>query len=438
MEECMAVKEKIMLPVSISKPESSMEDGWHVVSASIVVNEKPFELKYRVSEGPLAESSDAFLAAALFPVMKIGQPLQVLGTVSPKLLAATQTIQNMFNKWFPEYQKIPVEAKAGLSEEVSGGEGVGAFFSGGVDSFYTLLKHQDEITKIIFVHGFDIMLEQTSLRLKVSGEIRRIARELGKPLIEVETNVVEFANKYDYDGTVLPSIGLLLSPQFRKIHIASNVAYDDLLPDSSHPLLEPLWSTEMLTFEQDGCEANRIEKITSIAQSEIALRSLRVCLQNPDDSYNCGQCEKCLRTMIGLKAVGALERCTAFDRKLDIEAVSQMKFRANLLPFAEENLRVLESKGSDYELANALRLCINKHKYKKMATLLNNNLNGFLPSAQGTQFVRGKRNMLFCSLWQTDSGWLLREVIKEKLKEFDERFLFGIVRRMFGMAKVDS
>jgi hypothetical protein len=421
-------------PVSISQPEYSIEDGWHVASASISVCDKTHQLKYKVSEGPLAKGSEPFLAAALFPVMKIGRPLRVSGMVSPKLLAATQTIQDMFHNWFPEFQKIPLQAEPGLSDELRATAEVGLFFSGGVDSFYTLLKHQDEITKIIFVHGFDIMLEKTSLRSKVTKEIRRISRELGKPVIEVETNVLEFTDHYGYYGTVLPSIGLMLSPQFRKIYIASNVSYDDLLPDSTHPLLEQRWSTEVLTFEQDGCEANRIEKIAYIAQSDVALRSLRVCLQNPDDFYNCGQCEKCLRTKIALQAVGALERCTTLDHRLDVEAVSRMTFRPNLLPFAEENLRALENSGRDTDLVEALRLCIDNHKNKRMARQLNQNLMKFLASDHGVQFVTGKKNTLFKSLWKIDSKWLLREVLKEKLKELDQKFLFGIMRRMYGMA----
>src|SRR3990172_7036066 len=167
-----------MTPVSISRPEYSIKDGWHVASSTITVNGKTHQLIYKASEGPLAKGSEPFLAAALFPVMKMGQPLQVSGTVSPKLLAATQTIQDMFNKWFPEFQKIPVQAHPGLADEMSRTSDVGVFFSGGVDSFYTLLKHQDEITKIILIQG--IMLEDASLRSKVSKEIQWIAKELEK------------------------------------------------------------------------------------------------------------------------------------------------------------------------------------------------------------------------------------------------------------------
>jgi hypothetical protein len=37
-----------------------------------------------------------------------------------------------------------------------------------MDSFYMLLKHRAEITHIIFVHGFDIDLEDRELRAQAS------------------------------------------------------------------------------------------------------------------------------------------------------------------------------------------------------------------------------------------------------------------------------
>jgi diphthamide synthase (EF-2-diphthine--ammonia ligase) len=423
-----------MAPVLISKPEHSIEDGWHVASSSISVNGEPRQLKFKVSEGHLAKGSEPFLSAMLFPAMRIGQDLEISGTVSPKLFKSIETIQAIFNKWFPEFQKVDVQASPGLPDEVREASDVGVFFSGGVDSFYTLLKHLDEITKIIFVHGLDIKLENISHRSKVSKEIHRIAREFGKPLIEVETNGYEFARQCGYEGSFLASIGLALSPQFKKIYFASTFPYDDLMPDSSHPLLDPLWGTESLTFEHDGCEASRLERVATIAQSDIALRSLRVCSTNPEDDYNCGQCEKCLRTMLALLAVGALERCTTFKNEPDIEAVSRLKFRLprRQLPYAEENLRALESSGNHPDLVEALRHSIESCRRKETAKFLYGNVNNeFLASDEGARFVGGKKNIILKSLWQMDREWLFREVFKEKLKELDQSFLGGILRKLY-------
>lgn len=420
-----------MSHLSISKPEFSIDQGWHVATAFISVNGKTHRLTFRSSEGPLSRSSDPYLAAALFPAMNIGQALDISGTVSKKLLDATETIQDIFHRWFPEYAKIRLQAKPELAANISLSKDIGAFFSGGVDSFYTLLKHQDEITKIIFVHGLDIKLADLSRRSKVSKEIRRIANELGKQLVEVETNVHEFADEYHYNGSLLPSIGLILSGQFEKIYIPANVSYDYASPDSSHPLLDPLWSTERLIFDHDGCEANRNEKLGRISQSDLALRSLRVCLQNPVDSLNCCQCEKCLRTMIGLHVLGVLDRCPSFDQKLNVEVVSRMSLRDQLLPFAEENLNALEASGNNTNLADALRFCIANFKYRRTANLLQGNFGEFLSSEQGAKFLKGKRNMVFRALWRCDKKWMSREALKETVKKLDQKFLYGMFRKLY-------
>ncbi len=425
-----------MAPISISNPEYSMEDGWHVASAYIYMNNKTYHLKFRVSEGPIAKNSDPFLAAALFPAMKIGQPLQIPGTASPKLLAATQTMQDTYNKWFPGFQKIPVLAEPGLPEKVSETAEVGAFFSGGVDSFYTLLKNQEEITKLILING--IMFESDSERPNVTREIRRIAEELGKSLVVVEVNIREFSDEYtywedQYAGVALASVGLLLSPQFRKIYFASSFPYEDWKPTAIHPLLEPLFSTEKLIFEIDACDVGRPEKVAFIAQSDLALSALHAC--SKQFSYNCGQCEKCMRTMLALQAVGALERCKTFPQKIDPEEVSRIKLDELRDIYAKENLRALEKSGSNSELTEALRFCINTYKYKKIAATLNEDWGNFVSSDQWVQFAHGKRNMLLRSLWNADPGWLFREAFKEKFKDIDQKFLFGMLQRIRGIAK---
>ena len=48
----------------------------------------------------------------------------------------------------------------------------------------------------------------------------------------------------------------------------------------------------------DGAEARRCDKLRRLAESAPALKGLRVCWQ--DAGFNCGRCEKCLRTMIAL------------------------------------------------------------------------------------------------------------------------------------------
>ncbi|HEX5416178.1 MAG TPA: hypothetical protein VFZ25_10970, partial [Chloroflexota bacterium] len=237
----------------------------------------------------------------------------------------------------------------------------------GVDSFYTLLKHREEITTLIYVHGFDVPLENLPVRAKVSSAIRAVAAELGKDVVEVETNLKEFSDHYgrwaeNSHGAALASVALLLSPQFERVYLAASHTYVQMTPWGSYPMLDPLWSTEATEIVHDGCESTRTEKIASLRSCETVLRWLRVCWENRNGAYNCGECEKCLRNMIVLRVAGLLQSCVSFDRPLDLEKVSQIVVADHNKYTLRENLNILERTGQDPALAEALRACFRSRR----------------------------------------------------------------------------
>ena len=156
--------------------------------------------------------------------MRSGEPLDVEGSVSPMLMASIPKIEDVMSGWFKDASRIEVKAGCAPEPKVSG---VACFFSGGVDSFYSVLTHLDEITGLVFVHGFDIQPRELGLRALVSESLRRAASRLGKPLIEVETNVRAFSDRFaawseEYHGSALASVALLLSPQFGRLYIPAS------------------------------------------------------------------------------------------------------------------------------------------------------------------------------------------------------------------------
>jgi hypothetical protein len=344
--------------VTVGRPERRRVDGWTLVSAPIDIG-RTHEAQYRVLDGPIAPGAEPFLAGALPVAMKLGLPLHVEEPISAQLLASIPSIQAIYHAWNPDWRVIPVSAESPQPTPPGGG-GVASFFSGGVDSFYTLLKHLDEIDALIFIHGFDIPLDNTSLRARVSAAVREVAAAFAKPLIEVETNLKQFVVRHvpwEYaHGALLAGVALLLSPRFSRIYIAASEFYGMAVrvPWGSHPLLDPLWTTERTTIVHDGCEATRMDKVARIARSEVALRWLRVCWENPNGEYNCGRCGKCLRTMVALRIVGALDRCKTFDRPLDLAAVAWKTLspdRPHMFPYLE----AAERAGTDPALVRALR-----------------------------------------------------------------------------------
>ena len=140
-----------------------------------------------------------------------------------------------------------------------------------------------------------------------------------------------------YHGAALASVALAVGGLFRRIHIAASTTYDQLYPLGTHPVLDPLWSTEGLSFVHDGCEADRIAKTRLAAQSPLALDTLRVCPGHTPE-YNCGRCIKCLPTMLDLLQAGALGNCRTLPHEIDVPSLRRM-LREHRRAINEENYR---------------------------------------------------------------------------------------------------
>jgi hypothetical protein len=352
---------------------SETTNNGHSVDVQFQVNNKTYKIFFRTSgDTALSGNLESHLASVLLPCMKTGGgPLIANGEISSKFNAGLSKIQDIYCSWKYSLHRAQIGSATPTLKTRPSAKRVGTFFSGGVDSFYTLIKHKEEITDLIFVHGFDIELDNTRLREKVSGKIREIASGFGKNLIEIETNIRELLDPYVPwgilgHGAFLASIGHLLSPVFRCIYIPASMTYATLFPWGTHPVLDHLWSSESLEFIHDGCEASRLKKVGLLTEYDLALKSLRVCWKNSEVDYNCGICEKCLRTMINLKVNHGMDRCTTFDREFDLKQVSKIVINSPAKhALMLENLRALEEQQTDRKLQKALRKALNRPEWKK-------------------------------------------------------------------------
>jgi len=185
---------------------------------------------------------------------------------------------------------------------------------------------------------------------------------LRKPLIEIETNLRDFADPYvswdHYNGAALVSVALPLSAQFSQLYAGATHPHAAPFPWQPPPGLTASWSTEAVdVINDDGHEVSRVDKVAAISRSEVVLRTLRVCWENRGGAYNCGRCEKCLRTMVALRLAGALERCTTFARPLDLFALARLELGHNRY-FMQENLDAAVRGGEDPRVRRALRDCL--------------------------------------------------------------------------------
>ena len=348
----------------VSDPRVYKDDRSGLWTASFRVESEhhlPQEVWYRFSEGPLSDASDYILSSCLIPAMRKGLSLRIPGEVSLRLPDCTK-IQDFITRWYPDFRRIDIDVgPAEISRPASKGR-VAAFFSGGIDSSYTLLTHLDEIDTVILVHGFDMRLSNLPLRRQVSSAVRETAEKLGKACIEVETNIRDFVEPHIgwsvYHSSALIGIALLLSRTFKKVFIPGALIDDNGDPDSVHPFLAQVWSNAGVQIVYDGGKAARVQKAESIAKNDVVLKYLRVCYENRRNEYNCCECGKCLRAMIVLRIAGALGRCSAFKRPLDLSKVARIRVNDEMRPFFEETLLYLRHKGHDPLLERALQKCL--------------------------------------------------------------------------------
>lgn len=270
-----------------------------------------FELYYKFP-APIKpqERADAFVAACLVPAMASGTDIVLDDNVavSPQLLANLDTLQDIFCQWTRyfkrELTKINIEggsvseARDGLTKTIS-------FFSGGVDGHYTLKKNIDEIDLLFFSKGIDIQLTNDALFEETLAKNRQFMQSKNKSLLAIETNVRFLGHSAGGLGWSLCFGGglssIALAANVQKCFIASGVTYHAMYPEGSNFITDTLWSNEYTRIVHDGAEASRIEKIKEITRDPDVSDMLRVCWQ--DKEYNCGKCEKCLRTMVAIRAL---------------------------------------------------------------------------------------------------------------------------------------
>jgi hypothetical protein len=325
----------------------------HHVSARI--GDEAVSAAYHGDVQPTPEDA---IAAFLLPAMSRGAPLTVEGAPSARLLDALPTLQEIISTWWPQYRQIDVWPSGGGHTAANGRRaGTACFFSGGVDSFYTALTRREDISHLVIVRGFDIDLRHPDLWERAVTAARRSADALGKPLLEIETDL-RAVTRMDWEhfhGCALASVGHQLGHKVGRVLVPATHTYKDLFPWGSHPLLDPLWSSDRVVFEHHGADATRFAKVQAIAHDPVVLRHLRVCWRNPGDAYNCGRCEKCIRTMIALHLAGTLGECATLPRQLDYTRVARLLLLSpNDVAFADENIAAAKATG-DERLVNAIR-----------------------------------------------------------------------------------
>lgn len=365
---------------------------------------------------PRAEALGAACAAFfLLPAMSAGARLVLDAPLPEAMGESLRVLGEIHSAWYPETFPAPVDVLAPFSrDEVSGSSGSALFFSGGVDSTFSLLRHQSSVSALIFVIGFDIAAGNADLAGEVSTMMRGAAGRYGLPLIEISSNLRDFADAHvhwgsHYCGAAMAGMAHLLAGEFGTVIIPGTLDWRDQAPFGSHPFTDERWSTPSLCLLHDSCDVDRLEKMRAIVADARGLRHLRVCWRNPGNAYNCCRCEKCLRALANLRALGALDAATTFPNHPVIEDLCVLDIDHDLvIPFVEQTI-VEANRHGDRELADALAAAVVNHRVGRLTKVPKEFL-ADLPSS---------------TIWQEHTFSAVREAVVEAAMAADPKWTRG-------------
>ncbi len=288
-----------------------------IISSTSTVRLKigPDIASFSSEEVDLVPSADAALVANVFPALHARRPLTIAQPVDPELAKQIPKAMDLAGEWW-NYRPVDISVSEGQSAHDTA-PGVGLFFSGGGDSFYSLFQGMDETTHLITIIGFDVKKSDTVR----AGELREtaitVAEETGKIPIFVTTDVrrcreLARADWRHSHGSILAAVGHLLSDVLGEVRITAGFSLADLQPWGTHLYLDPLWSSSRLRVAHKGAEMNRTQRIQHVADEALVKKQLRVCWEYKNAGRNCGVCEKCLRTQMVLLTAGKLDGFSCF------------------------------------------------------------------------------------------------------------------------------
>ena len=332
----------------IEKPAARRNVDTAVLSAKVSFQGTEDECFYSVparhADMADLDSSNCFLVGMLYPAMRYGEDIEVMGTVSAKLLYnLNEYLIPLMAICDTRLKRIRVKAAATDGSPRSGAKAVGTGFSGGIDSFATICEHFAKptpegfrLTHLFFfnvgAHGIPKKagdMEEIERQFRARYEkFKGFPEEVGLPFVPVDSNVHKFHPWGHLEVATFATVSAVLFLQrgIRRYYLASSGhTYRQLwkfLGDGGRPdaiervnmMLLPWLSTEGLDVIDDGNLYDRSQKTALVADYPPAAKYLNVCYGHDTLDTNCSVCPKCARTLLTLEILGKLDEfASVFD-----------------------------------------------------------------------------------------------------------------------------
>ena len=308
------------------------------------------------------DQSDPFLLSSLLAGMYFREDIRVKGPISPRLAYSLTEYQHLLHSRFPNQLQLVKIDYDHIARSKMNPKHVGASFSGGVDSQFTLWKHLPRnqpnqafrVSHVVFIQGFDFLHSEQDAYQQAAAAYRKSLETEGIELIPLATNIGSLSHHRlslsQIYGPYITSVGLALGGGVKRYLVPSSGDYEFLkkMAYSADPMMDSRLSTDTTLIIHHGSTHKRVEKVAEIVDWAVAQTTLFVCLNRPQNgpALNCSRCEKCSRTMIPIYALGKLPKFNRFQkpytknhhglwwsRKFD----GRQPYHLELLPFVKKH-----------------------------------------------------------------------------------------------------
>ncbi|WP_209452152.1 hypothetical protein [Halosimplex halophilum] len=315
-------------------------------------DDSPFYVEYGVDVSDLPESILTIpVLAHVCPVAwAVGADVRV-PSVDRRFLDALERVGNTLCDMYPfmeggrviaerapEWDETAVGRDRASPSSVPESTGeAGMLFTGGVDSLATYVRHREQEPTLITVQGWVVGADETERWRRLRERTERFAERFGVDAAFVRSNMLEFLDtalldahyKPYHDGAWYSAVGcglgmlglcapLAVARGMGRIYIAASFwegmeapsMFDDwdgpAMPWGSHPDIDDGIAWADTEAVHDGFELDRQGRIDAIAayvrEHDPTLPVYSCSASN--EAENCGRCEKCLRTAMGLALAG--------------------------------------------------------------------------------------------------------------------------------------
>ena len=258
----------------------------------------------------------------------------------------------------------------------------GAFFSGGVDAFNTLVCHEKEKPILLTLWGADIKLKDEKGWKNVLTHLQKVSQQFGIDYVTIKSEFRIFQNEGILTRAVNKSgdgwgrgfqhgIGIICHAApvawalgLSTIYFASSFTAADRgkVTCASDPTIDNFVRFGETRIIHDGYQFTRqmkVHNITQFAEKNDMQILLRVCWESAGGS-NCCQCEKCWRTILAIYAEKQDPHAYGFeytDKQLDALA-KKMRYSSDGM-FGELRYnpiqQAMHNNCKEYDLPNEIR-----------------------------------------------------------------------------------